>query len=145
MVRRELSAAAGVLATVNPKQAIRLTDDETSRRRVGRHGGYRGVPRAGADPQGRVHADERAGGVMTQLVADDDACGERAPGFGRRCLGCGLEFTPRRPTELRCTPRCRARLFLHAKRDEALRLVLAAIIRGDVEDARVRLTEVLGG
>lgn len=81
---------------------------------------------------------------MTHRGADDDACGERAPSVRRVCRGCGVEFSPRRATQWCCAPRCRARLS-HSRRDEALRLVLAAIVRGDVEDARVRLTEVLSG
>lgn len=80
---------------------------------------------------------------MTLRGLYDAACGERAPGVGRLCLGCGRAFEPRRPTQFCCAPSCRARLS-RVKHDDGLRLVLAALTRGDLEDARVRLAEVLG-
>lgn len=91
---------------------------------------------------GRV--DGHAGAGVVQLGTDEGAAGERAPGTSRVCRGCGGQFHPRRPNQWCCAARCRARLS-HAKHDEALRLVLAAITRGDLEDAASRLGEVLGG
>ena len=95
-------------------------------------------------PQVAGCADGPPEGVVAHPGADDAVGGERAPGEWRVCAGCGRQFIPRRPAQRCCTARCRAELS-RRKRDQELRLVMAAIVNGDIGEARVRLAWLLHG
>ena len=87
-------------------------------------------------------AGREAGDQAVIRATDRSARGVRALFMGRLCRGCGQAFDPRRPSQLSCSPACRA-LASRVRQADGLRAVLDALDRGAVGEARGELRRLL--